>query len=42
MSAPVTTKNWLPEVPGGSAPVLAIATTPFVYLASAGGVSTTL
>ena len=41
MSAPVTTKNWLPEVPGGSAAVFAIATTPFVYFASDGGVSTT-
>ena len=25
---PVTTKNWLPAVPGGSAPVLAMATMP--------------
>ena len=29
-SSPVTTKNWLPAVPGGSAPVFAIATTPWV------------
>ena len=27
-SSPVTTKNWLPEVPAGSVAVLAIATTP--------------
>ena len=27
--APVTTKNWLPAVPGGSSPVFAIATTPW-------------
>jgi hypothetical protein len=36
----VTTKNWLPAVPGGSLPALAIATTPFVYAASEGGTST--
>jgi tRNA pseudouridine38-40 synthase len=36
----VTTKNWLPAVPGGSAAVFAIATTPFVYFESAGGGST--
>ena len=40
MSSPVTTKNWLPAVPGGSVCVFAIATTPFVYFASAGGGST--
>ena len=34
-SSPVTTKNWLPDVPGGSAAVFAIATTPFVYAAPA-------
>ena len=27
----MTTKNWLPDVPAGSVPVLAIATTPFSY-----------
>ena len=36
---PVTTKNWLPAVPGGSAPVLAIATTPRSYTVSDGGLS---
>ena len=40
MSAPVTTKNWLPAVPGGSVAVFAIATTPCVYFASEGGTST--
>ena len=29
-SSPVTTKNWLPDVPGASVAVLAIATTPLV------------
>ena len=29
MSSPVTTKNWLPDVPAASVWVLAIATTPF-------------
>ena len=33
----MTMKNWLPDVPGGSAAVFAIATTPFVYFASDGG-----
>ena len=33
-------KNWLPAVPAGWAPVFAIATTPWVYSALAGGVST--
>ena len=42
MSGPVTTKNWLPEVPGASFSAFAIATTPFVYAASLGGVSTVL
>jgi hypothetical protein len=40
MSAPVTTKNWLPEAPGASVGVLAIATTPFVYFVVSAGVST--
>ena len=34
-SSPVTTKNWLPAVPAGSAPAFAIATTPCTYDASA-------
>ena len=41
-SAEVTMKNWLPEVPGGSAAVFAIATTPCVYFAFFGGLSTVL
>ncbi len=40
MSLPVTTKNWLPAVPGASFCVFAIATTPSVYAASLGGTST--
>ena len=41
-SSAVTMKNWLPEVPGASACVLAIATTPRVYCVERGGASTTL
>ena len=36
----VTTKNWLPDVPGASSGDFAIATVPFVYFASDGGLST--
>ena len=40
--SPVTTKNCEPDAPGGSACVLAIATTPLSYLRSFGGASTTV
>ena len=36
----VTTKNWLPAAPRGSATVLAIATVPSVYCVALAGVST--
>jgi hypothetical protein len=36
----VTTKNCDPDVPGASAPDLAIATMPFVYADPGGGTST--
>jgi hypothetical protein len=35
-------KNWLPEVPGGSWPPLAMATVPGGYLAFFGGLSVVL
>jgi hypothetical protein len=38
--ASVTTKNWLPAVPAACVPVFAMATTPRVYDAPGGGVST--
>src|SRR5436309_11524713 len=38
---PETMKNWLPEVPGGSVPVFAMATVPMSYLRSEGGASVT-
>src|SRR5581483_5239963 len=37
--ADVTMKNWLPAVPAGSRPVLAIATVPTGYFAPSGGTS---
>ena len=36
-SSPVTTKNWLPDVPGASTAVFAIAMTPLTYFEPAGG-----
>ena len=39
-SGAVTTKNWLPDVPGASAALFAIATVPNGYCVDGAGVST--